>query len=103
MGNQDALREAARPWGQRVKQLNLPPLEQLADMFLPSIPLALHTGYAYAFIPRDFLQGLLGVFGMDLPTEFTKPDFSVVDKADAIPSSINSSAISYISEFLPAP
>ena len=40
---------------------------------------------------------------MDLPPQFAKPDLSGLDANDAIPSNINSSAISYIGEFLSAP
>jgi len=40
---------------------------------------------------------------MDLPTQFTKPDFSALTKnGDAIPSSINRSTISFVGEFLSA-
>ena len=43
------------------------------------------------------------MYGMDLPPQFAKPDLSGLDANDAIPSNINSSAISYIGEFLSAP
>jgi len=102
VGNQDSLREAAQPRSQYVKQLNVPPLEQLSNLFLPRILESPNTGYTYAFIPRDFLQRLFGVYGMDLPTEFAKPDLSVLDANDTIPSNINLSTISSIGEFLSA-
>ena len=78
------------------------PLEQLADMFLPRVPFS-KTEYTYAFIPREFLQGLFGMHGVDLPTKFTKPDLSDLHKNDTIPSNINSSTISYVGEFLFVP
>jgi len=62
-----------------------------------------NTRYTYTFIPQDFLQGLFGVYGMDLPTEFTKPNLSGLAANDTIPSNINPSTISYISEFFSAP
>ena len=60
-------------------------------------------GYTYAFIPRVFLQGLFGVYGMDLPAKFTKPDLSTLPANDTIPSNRDSSTISYIGKFMPAP
>jgi len=70
-------------------------------MFLPRVPLSANGGLTYIFMPRDFLRGLFGVYGMDLPTEFTNPDLNVLQANDTIPSNINSSTISYIGEFLP--
>ena len=69
-------------------------------MFLPSMLESPNAKVTYAFIPRDFLQGLFGVYGMDLPTEFTKPDLSILLDNDTIPSTIDPSTISSIGEFL---
>ena len=78
------------------------PLNQLTDVFLPRVPVPTRD-VINVFIPRDFLRGLFGVYSMDLPPQFTKPDLSGLDANDTIPSNINSSAISYIGEFLSAP
>ena len=87
-----------------MKQFNVPPLEQLADVFLPRVPLSPNGGLTYVFIPRDFFRGLFGVYGMDLPTQFTKPaDLSILQANDTVPSGIDPSTISYIGEFLPGP
>ena len=40
---------------------------------------------------------------MDLPTQFTKPDLSKLSVNDTVPSNIDTSTISYVGEFLPAP
>ena len=39
------------------------------------------------------------MYGMDLPTQFTKPDIGLYD-GDSVPSNIDPSKISYASEFL---
>lgn len=39
-------------------------------------------------------------YGMDLPALLTKPDFTLLDPNDTIPSNIDPSKISYLSEFL---
>ena len=101
MGDQNSLREAARPRNQLVKQLTVPPLNQLTDLFLPRIPSPnitnANTSYTRVFIPRDFLRGLFGVYGLDLPTQFTEPTDQ--DKDTAILSNIDPSTISYLGEF----
>ena len=56
----------------------------------------------YTLVPRDFLRGLFGVYGMDLPTLFVDSDLSGLPN-DTIPSNIDLSAISAYSEFLSAP
>ena len=40
---------------------------------------------------------------MDLPTGLTKPDLTLLDANDTIPSNIDPSTISYLGEFSPAP
>ena len=67
-------------------------------MFLPRLPNLPNRTYTYAVLPRDFLQGLFKVYGMDLPTRLTEPNID-----DTIPSNIDPSTISYIGEFLSAP
>jgi len=71
-------------------------------MFRPSVPRSPNKGWTYVLVPRDFLQRLFGVFGMDLPTEFMKPDFSKIIFNDTIPTNIDLSTIS-IGQLLPAP
>ena len=60
--------------------------------------------FDFAFVPRDFLRGLFGVYGMDLPTELTQLELSDQDTEDSALStalsSINSSTISYFGKFL---
>jgi len=76
--------------------------DQLADVPV-RIPLS-SGGYTYAFLPQDFLRGLYGFYGMDLPTELTKPDLTSLSyQNDTIPSNIDPSTISYVSECLSAP
>ena len=59
--------------------------------------------FTYAFIPRDLLRDLFGVYGMDLPARFTEPDLTSLDPNDTIPPNINRSTISYLGETLSAP
>jgi len=68
-------------------------------MFLPRIPLS-SNGYTYVFVPRDFLQGLFGMYSQDLPTTFTDPGFGALGPGDTIPSNINLSTISFLGGFL---
>jgi len=82
------------------EQLDIPS-NQLADVFLLRIPLS-HQNCTYAFVPQGFLQGLFGVYGMDLPTGFTKPK-PAIRQNDTIPSTPDLSTISYVGEFLSAP
>jgi len=65
------------------------------------IPLS-SQNYTYAFIPQDFLRGLFGVYGLGLPTQFTKPDLTFLHANDTIPSNIDPSTISSLGEFLSA-
>ena len=102
MGNQDSLREAAQPSSQLVKRFNVLPLNQLADLFLHRVPIS-NQLFTYAFIPQNFLRSLYGVYGLDLPTQFTKPDLSLLGTNDAFPSNIDPSSISYVGEFFSAP
>ena len=43
------------------------------------------------------------MYGMDLPTGLTKPDLTLLDANDTIPSNIDPSTISYLGEFSSAP
>ena len=69
----------------------------------PRVPLSSRNP-TYVFVPRDFLRGLFGVYGMDLPHRFAEEDFTGlgVDN-DTIPSNVDPSTISYVGEFLFAP
>ena len=51
----------------------------------------------YTFVPQDFLRGLFGASGLDLPTGFAKEELY---GNDSIPSDIDPSTISYLGEFL---
>jgi len=57
-----------------------------------------------AFVPRDFLQGLFRVYGMDLPAELTSLQLGNQDVADptleAALLSVDHSTLSYIGELL---
>ena len=77
-------------------------MNQFADLFLPRIPLS-NQSFTYAFVPRDFLRGLFGACGLDLPTRFTTPGLGLPNQNDTIPSNINISTISYFGEFSSAP
>ena len=50
--------------------------------------------FTYAFVPLDFMQGLFGVYGLDLPELLG----NLPDENDTLPSSLNISTISYLSE-----
>ena len=79
------------------------PLNQPVDLFLYRIPLSSQNN-TYTIIPREFLRGLYGVYGMDLPTQFMKPDLSAVTfTGDTIQSNADTSTIAYLGEFLFAP
>ena len=54
----------------------------------------------YTFLPQDLLRDLFAGYGMDLPASLMKPDLRLLDANDTIPSNIDSSKISYLSEFL---
>ena len=55
--------------------------------------------YTYAYIPLDFLRGVFGAYGMELPAQLTKPDFSEILANDTgMPSNIDPSTISYVGE-----
>ena len=69
------------------------------DSFLPRIPLS-SRNYTDVFVPRDFLQGLFGVYGLDLPTQFMEADLA---EDGTVPSNIGPSAISYLGEFFSVP
>jgi len=75
------------------------PSNQLADLFLPRVP---RQNATYAFVPQDFLRGLFGVYGMDLPMNYTKFSLDGLDP-NVIPSNIDRSTISYLGEFLSTP
>jgi len=64
-------------------------------LFPPRIPLS-SRNFTYAFIPLNFLRGLLGKYGMCLHPHFATPDLTAPDPNDAIPSNIDPSTISYI-------
>ena len=82
VGSQDSLCETAKPRSQHVNQTNVPSLNQFTNLsllrafFPPESP-----NTAYAFVPRDFLQGLLS----------------------AALSKVDPSTLSYYGEFLSAP
>ena len=58
------------------------------------------SNFTYAFLPQNFLRGLFAGYGMDLPASLTKSDLTLLDPNDTIPSVIDSSKMSYLSEFL---
>ena len=72
-------------------------MNRLTDLFPSRVPYS-SAGYTYIFVPRDFLRGLFGAYGMDLPTQFTEPNLALKDN-DTIPSNIDPSTISYVGEF----
>ena len=79
------------------------------DLFLPRVyPIPGLPTNGVVFVPRDFLRGLFGVYGVDLPIELTKlPELSDGDEEDPILttalSGMDLSTIAYFSEFLLAP
>jgi len=78
-----------------VKELNIPSFEPLTDLFLPSVPSS-SRNFTYAFVPLDFMQGLFGTYGLDLPVLLG----DLLDENDTLPSNLNLSTISYISKLL---
>ena len=59
-----------------------------------------NQNFTYIFLPQDLLRGLFGVYGIDLPAQFTEPKLGDLDPDDTIPSNIDTSTISYLGEFL---
>jgi hypothetical protein len=64
---------------------------KLPDPEVNLMPLS-SQNFTYVFIPRDFLRGLFGVYGMDVPPSFLEDN---LDASDPIPSGVDPSTISY--------
>ena len=52
--------------------------------------------FTYAFVPLDFMQRLFGLYGLDLPVLLG----DLPNENDTLPSNLNISTISYMSELL---
>ena len=63
--------------------------------------------FGFGFVPRDFLRGLLRMYGVDLPTELTRLKLHGQDAGDSALttalSNIDVSTISYFGELSSAP
>ena len=107
VGSQGSLCETAQPRSQLVTQTNVPSLNQFTNLLLPRafLPSTVSPTFGFAFVPRDFLQGLFRVYDMDLPTQLTKlPDLGEVSpELSAALSKVDPSTLSYYGEFLLAP
>ena len=84
-----------------MKQFDALPLNPFAELFFPRIPLS-NQSFTYVFIPRDFLRGLFGTYGMDLPKGFASSPFFMIDANDSVPPNIDPSTIAWIGEFISA-
>ena len=78
------------------------PSNQPADLFRPRVPVP-ETSDTYIAVPQNFVRGLFGAYGMDLPTQFTKPVLQYLVGNYTIPSTIDPSTVSYLSEFWSTP
>ena len=83
-------------------------LNRLADLFITRVFTSRQSPtFGLALVPRNFLQGLFGVYGVDLPTELMNLELSDQDANDptlsTALSNIDPSTISYFGEFLLAP
>ena len=84
-----------------MKQLDVLFSNQPTDLFLPRVyPIPGLSTSGVAFVPRDFLRGLFGAYGVDLPTELTElPEVGDGDEDPILSRALQNVDLSTISYF----
>jgi len=77
------------------------PLNQLAHLFPPRVPSS--TNKTFVFVPRDFIQGMFGVYGIDPQDIFNTIPAEYQIQNNVVPSNIDPSTLSFLCKLLLAP